>query len=397
MAMRRVTVLWWVLWACGVGVAGGVTAADPLGDLGQVERLQAALATVAEAVAPAVVAIRAERRLSPAELEFGDDSGRVPNDETHRRVRRQQVVPAIGTGIIVDADGAVLTNEHVIHGADLESITCVLSTGEVYAVRAVTSDPRSDLAILRIDGRRLPQVKLGDLSTVRQGHFAIVMGNPYGSASENRGRPAMSFGIVSALGRPLTRELSPLDERYYGNLIQTDARIRPGNSGGPMLNIHGEVIGITTAISTGSGDSDGLGYAIPIDARTKAIIAQLLRGEAVEYGFLGIRLDEPTSEDRRLAGAPSGARGALVREVEPQTPAAQAKLRAGDLVVEFDGLSVRGVDELIRLVGAARVGTPVSLTFYREGATQTVTVSPARRNVPQGVTCKAPTASQPGE
>ena len=384
--------VWWVIAAGVVGLAGNSTllAAQPLGDFAQIEKLQATLASVAEAVSPAVVAIRAERRPSPLEAQSSPDSSRMPDDETHRPPRRGQVYPAVGSGVILEAGGAVLTNEHVIHGATPENITCILSTGEVYNVRSIHSDPRSDLAILRIDAKDLPQARLGDLVNVKQGHFVIVLGNPFGSASVNRGRPALSFGVVSALGKPLTQQLDPTDERYYGNLIQTDARINPGNSGGPMLNIRGEVIGVVTATSTRSGGSEGVGYAIPIDARSKSIITQLLRGEPVEYGFLGVRLDDPTVEDRRLAGAPDNLRGAMIRNVESGFPAAQASLQPGDMVVEFDGAAVQNVDELIRAVGAARVGSPVTVVYYRSGERRSVSVSPARRAVLAGVNMEVP-------
>jgi serine protease Do len=153
--------------------------------------------------------------------------------------------------------------------------------------------------------------------------------------------------------------------------------------------MRGEVIGITTAVTTRSGGGEGLGYAIPMDERTRAIIAQLLRGEPVEYGFLGVQLDEPSGEDRENAGAPAGA-GALVRQVERNTPADLAKLQPGDIVVEFDGVAVHDTDQLIRMVGAARVGSPVSVTFYRGGSRQTVKAVPARRDVPPGINAYAP-------
>lgn len=359
----------------------------PLGDYRQVEMIQAVLARVAESVAPSVVAIRSERQFGASRPDGSDE---MPDDETHNRLRGR-TWPAVGSGLIIDATGLILTNEHVIHDAVPEDITCVLSSGEVYTVKSVTSDPRSDLAVLRIDARDLPPVALGDAGLVRQGHFAIVLGNPFGIAWESQGKPSMSFGIISALGRPLTRQLDPLGERYYGNLIQTDARINPGNSGGPLLNIRGEVIGVTTAISTRSGSSEGVGYAIPIDRRTKSIISHLAIGERIEYGFLGVLLDNPSREDRRLAGGPS-AGGALIREVERGTPAEKADLRPGDLVVEFDGVEVQDVDQLIREVGAAQVGVEVSMVFYRAGTRRTVHVAPARRDVLPGVNIEEPLA-----
>ena len=344
--------------------------AGDLGSLEQLEAIQSTLATVADAAAPCVVAIRSERPI---------EGGRVRSSDQPSS-RGARTLPTIGTGMIVDSAGLVLTNEHVIHGAKPDQITCVLANGDRYKAISVQCDLRSDLAVVHIDARNLPSLKLGDARTVRQGHFAIVLGNPFGLAWDSQGKPAMSFGIISALGRPLTRQLDPGGERYYGNLIQTDARINPGNSGGPLLNIRGEVIGVTTAISTRSGSSEGVGYAIPMNEGVRAIVDRLKAGREVEYGFLGVRLDWPTAEARKTSGGPASG-GALITEVETGTPAEQSKLSPGDLVVQFDGADVEDAEQLIRLVGAAQVGVPVDVTYYRGGAKRTVRVIPARRQV----------------
>lgn len=372
------------LLSCGLilGAAASAWAAPSLGDFAEMERLQATLADVAEEAAPSVVAIRAEKRGRATTTSDAPDSS-PPYRQTPSPLRpRETRYPVVGSGMILRSDGVILTNEHVVADAAPEDIVCTLSNGDSYTVRAVTSDRRSDLAVLRIDARDLSEARLGDARQLKKGHFAIVMGNPFGIAAE--GKPAMSFGIISELGRPLTRQLSPDDQRYYGNLIETDARINLGNSGGPLLNLRGEVIGITTAVSTRSGGHEGVGYAIPMDQRTRSIVDQLVRGEIVEYGYLGIRLDSPNQTERRRAGSPAGL-GALVRQVEDNTPAAKSKLRSGDVIVEFDGSPVQDIDELIRMVGAARVGVPVAVTFYREGIRQTLEVSPARREVTPGV------------
>lgn len=346
-------------------------AEQSLGDMAQIELLERTLADVADAVRPSVVAIRSERRTTSEEDEA------MPDDEVHRGMRNR-VFPAVGSGVIISADGLILTNEHVVQNAEPERITCILSDGESFRVRDITSDPRSDLAVLRIEATDLKPIRLGDVSNVRQGHFAIVMGNPFGSASDNHGRPAMSFGVVSALGQELTRQLDPMGERYYGNLIQTDARINPGNSGGPLLNIRGELIGINTAISTRSGGSEGVGYAISIDKRTKDIIDQLARGREVEYGYLGVDLDSPSPVERVNAGAPVRG-GAIVREVRGGTPAAAASFKEGDVIVEFDGRRVQDRDHLVRLVGASRVGADISVLVYRDKQRMTLQVRPGRR------------------
>jgi len=379
------TVRFAALVAAAALVVTSVAQGQPEPDsLARVELLQNTLAAVADEVRPSVVAIRADRRVGM--YDPGADNTAPPDDQISRQFP-ESVIPAVGSGIVISADGLILTNEHVIHNADPESIE-VLIAGERYAVRGITSDPRSDLAVLRIDARSLKPLRLGDLSTVRQGHFAIVMGNPFGSASDNHGTPALSFGVISALGQDLTHKLDP--GRYYGNLIQTDARINPGNSGGPLLNIKGEVIGLNTAISTRSGGNEGVGYAIAIDERTKEIITQLSRGEEVEYGYLGVRLAPPKTGDLQPPeGASPG--GALIMDVEFGTSAAAAGLQAGDLVVKFAGRPVDSVDQLIRLVGAARVGVKVTMTVCRNQRRLNLTVVPARREgLPRGVNIEVP-------
>jgi serine protease Do len=359
-----------VFWVCPPAFA-----ADPKGDLEQIKRLQSTLADVAERVAPSVVAIRSEYELE----ELTDNTSGRGSAESSRSFPHP-LIPSVGSGIVIDSGGLILTNEHVVHGAEPANIVCVLSSGEQYTVRWINADPRSDLAVLRINAKNLPPARLGDIKNVKQGHFAIVLGNPYGSATDSDGSPAMSFGIVSALGRQLTPQLDPTDNRYYGNLIQTDARINPGNSGGPLLNINGEVIGINTAVSTRGGGSQGIGFAIPIDQRVKDIIQSLRRGEAIEYGFLGVRLQGPgSSRGPRLV--PANGSGAAVIDVLPDSPAARANLQPGDLITRFGDETVDHSDELIRLVGAARVGVPVDVTYTRDGKSRTATITPGQRPV----------------
>lgn len=367
------TVAWLTLLLAPGFVGAQAAAADDgaLGDMRQVEKLQRVLADVADSVRPSVVAIRSQRRISDS------SSGRMPDDETHRGLRGR-VIPAVGSGVVISADGCILTNYHVVENAEPERITCDLADGQSFHALSVTGDSRSDLAIIRVEAADLTPVRIGDLSNVRQGHFVVALGNPYGTASENNGRPALCFGVVSALGMELTRQLDPLGERYYGNLIQTDARIHPGNSGGPLININGELIGINTAVSTTNGSSEGLGYAISIDKRTRDIIARLSRGEKIEYGYLGVDLDAPTTADRNAAGAPRTG-GALVRGVRPGTPAETAKLQSGDVIMEFDGERVQDRDHLVRLVGASRVNTDVALLVYRDKKQVRLQVRPGRR------------------
>ncbi|NLX13577.1 MAG: PDZ domain-containing protein [Phycisphaerales bacterium] len=371
----------WLL-AFSAGLAGTVFGQITEEDVAQVERLQSTLAEIADEVRPSVVAVRAHRRINLAAPE--NERSSTPSERDPGGLPIEQIVPSVGSGMVIDGAGLILTNEHVVHNADPADIECVVANGESYPVEGITTDPRSDLAVLRIEAENLKPVRLGDLSEVRQGYFAIVLGNPFGSAYEGSGRPSMSFGIISALGQVLTPQLDPLDQRYYGNLIQTDAPINPGNSGGPLLNIKGEVIGITTAISTRSGGSQGIGYAIAIDARTKDIISKLARGERVGYGYLGISLDLAGGGYGPAKGAATR-QGAWIKEVSPDTPAAAANLRPGDCVVAFDGQPIVNGDHLIRQVGATPVGRQVSLSVIRDGRQIDVTISLASRDVPKGI------------
>ncbi|MBP7935909.1 MAG: trypsin-like peptidase domain-containing protein [Phycisphaerae bacterium] len=353
-------------------------AADPV----QVEALEQTLVAVAETLRPSVVAIRANRPMDGSETQEAPEpppNGGVRPGSSRRGRPEERRYPSVGSGVIISPDGQILTNEHVVAGAQPDDITCILSSGESYRVQEVYADPRSDLAVMTIGAKGLKPAVLGNLETVRQGQFAIVMGNPFGSALESRGRPAMSFGVISALGRGLNQQLDPLmTQRYYGNLIQTDARINPGNSGGPLLNLKGEVIGINTAISSRSGGSEGMGYAIPMSARTKEIIAALARGEEVEYGFLGVGLRSIRDEEPQGSDGPTGA---VVDSIERQAPAAAADLKVGDIIVTVDGHAVRDADEAIALIGGARVGVPMQLIFRRGSRRLTAQVVPARRKV----------------
>lgn len=368
---------------CLSGSVGQVRAASSDGDLLAIEKLQDTIAEVADLVRPSVVAIRAERKLD--EEEFDRD---VPDDETHRPLRERRW-PSAGTGVLISAEGHILTNEHVIHSARPEDIECLLANGETFTAQGITSDPRSDLAVIKIEGGEFRAARLGDASRVRQGHFVLSMGNPFGTASENSGRSALTFGVISALGSDLTAKLDLSDQHYYGNLIQTDAKINPGNSGGPLINLRGEVIGITTAISTRSGLSEGVGYAISVDERVKQIIEHLKRGEEVEYGFLGVKLERPTEAQRKNAGAPVTG-GAVVREVTSGAPA-DGKLAEGDIVVEFNRRHVDDVDQLIRLVGAAPVGQEIEIKVIRSAQMLSLNVVPARRKQAlKGIHVEAP-------
>jgi len=348
------------VWVPGAVSAGGLDAVPDL------ERIESAFVTLGEQYGRSVVSVRSLRRLSTIH-------GGNPHDDVDDTVfykTEDRLVPAAGSGVLIRAGGVIITNEHVVQGA--ERIEVVLHDGRQFVATSVRTDPRSDLAVVTIEADKLTVAKLGDLARVRRGQWAIAMGNPYGFSRD--GQAAMSYGIVSAIGRALP-ELDRSEKRYYGNLIQTDADINPGNSGGPLFNLYGEVIGINTAISTRSGSSDGVGFAVPISRRTRAVIDKLIVGEKVEYGFLGVRVDTLKGHDGRAKT------GAYVTDVLAATPAAGAKLRKGDCIVALDGVPIDSGDHLVRLVGATPIGRPVTVKYIRLGRTRLSEIALRKRAI----------------
>ncbi|MCG3137653.1 MAG: hypothetical protein HJJLKODD_01502 [Phycisphaerae bacterium] len=308
------------------------TTSDLLADL---EKVQQAFVQLAEKTSPSVVAI--ETRY--------DAGGKIPT---------------VGSGVILTAEGLILTNDHVVR--DGVKILVTVAGGHRHTGRLVGRDARSDLAVIDIDAEKLQPARLGDLAEVRVGQWALAMGNPFGLARD--GQMGLSYGIVSGLGKSL-KALEEEGKKYYGNLIQTTADINPGNSGGPLFNIRGEVIGINTAIETTSGISEGLGFAIPIDNRTRTIVDYLRRGESVPYGFLGVNVRDAEPELLKQISS-ANPWGVVVTRVYPATPAETARLQERDLIVQVESQYVQSPEQLVRLVSATPAGQTISLLVYRE-------------------------------
>ena len=263
---------------------------------------------------------------------------------------------SLGSGVVVDPDGFVLTNNHVVENADL--IMVRVSEDEEYKARVVGKDPPTDLALLKVDVRRLPAARLGDSNALRVGDWVLAIGSPFGLER------TVTAGIVSAKGRVI-------GAGPYDDFIQTDAAVNPGNSGGPLVNTRGEVIGINSAIFSESGGSVGIGFAIPINL-AKELIPQLKTKGRVARGWLGVAIEPVTAELAKKLGR--AREGALVREVVPNGPAARADVRAGDLIVAFDRTPVRRAGELPRLTARAPAGSDVEVTLLRDGREQTIKV-----------------------
>jgi serine protease Do len=349
--------------------------------------VEEAIERAADRVGPAVVNILVMRDaaglMGMEDPEGGPDN--LPDDlrEFFERYRRAPHPPlraqGNGSGVIISSDGFILTSEHVVR--DSTEIEVTLATRKRYRARIVGADPRRDLAVVRIEAAGLPAARLGDASALRRGQFVLALGSPFGFGRD--GQASISFGIVSGTGRAIPGIGRELD-RYYGNLIQTDAAVNPGNSGGPLANLDGEVVGVSAVISSTTGASDGVGFAVPISAQTRAIIERLKKGEEIVYGFVGIEIQEVTDEEAKASGAEVGA-GAYVAKVLPEAPGAKAGVKEGDVVVGIGDTPVRDPNDVIQIVQATPVGDKVTLVVLRKGKRERLTVEVARRPGPQEV------------
>jgi serine protease Do len=332
---------------------------------------------------PAVVSIRSteivrmsdQRRrnfgIDPFEFFFPD-----PSDPNRRRFGGsdddddERAQTSGGSGFIISPDGYILTNNHVIESASKVQVHYGADEngngGRTVAAKIVGRDPATDLALLKIDtDQQLPSIRLGDSERIRKGDWAIAIGHPF--TFEN----TLTVGVVSAKGRSLglSRET-----QSFENFIQTDAAINFGNSGGPLLNIAGEVIGINTAIR--GGGAQGIGFATPVNV-AKTLLPQLKEGK-VTRGYLGMTISDVTEDTREAFNLPE-ARGALVQSVDEGKPAAKAGIRHGDVVVEVDGRPIRNNRELIDYVSYKPVGSEVKITIIRNGQRQVLTAKTAER------------------
>lgn len=317
------------------------------------------VANIVERVGPAVVRIDAARTVTSRVPDIFDDpvfrqffGGQIPR--TQSRVQQ-----GTGSGFIISSDGRILTNAHVVDGATNVNVT--LNNGQRYTGRVVGTDPVTDVAVIQIQANGLPTVPLANSDQLRPGEFAIAIGNPLGLDN------TVSTGIVSATGRT-SNQVGVADKRVQ--FIQTDAAINPGNSGGPLLNSRGEVIGMNTAILRGA---QGLGFAIPINTAQR-ISSQLVAQGRVEHPYVGVQMLELTPEVRQSINSdPNNGltiaenRGVLVVRVLPNSPAARAGLRAGDVIRRVNGQEVTKADAVQRAVENTRVGEQLQLELSRGG------------------------------
>lgn len=282
----------------------------------------------------------------------------MPNEQQPRRQERRQ--RSAGSGVIVDADdGVVMTNYHVIKDADEVKVS--LLDGRSFEAKVKGSDPELDIAILEIDARDLVEVKIADSSRLEVGDFVVAIGNPFGLGQ------TVTTGIVSALGR------SGLGIEGYENFIQTDASINPGNSGGALVNLKGELIGINTAIITPAGGNVGIGFAIPSNMAS-ASMTQIIEHGEVKRGQIGIGIQDITPELREALDLDNGIQGVLVSNVTKDTPADDAGIKSGDIILTVDGHDTKSVGQLRSRIGIKSIGDKVQIKLLREGKEKTFKV-----------------------
>jgi serine protease Do len=347
------------------------------------------LAPLVERVLPAVVNISAQKTEEAATKteqpgENGDQSS-TPFDELQRRFfeNREQPqvhgeVTALGSGFIIDPSGYVVTNGHVVGKS--EKITVILQDNSQHAAKIIDRDEKTDLALLKIDTKeQLPFVSWGDSDQAKVGDWVVAVGNPFGLGG------TVTAGIISALGRDI-------NSGPYDDFIQLDAPINRGNSGGPTFNLSGEVIGINTAIYTPSGGSVGIGFAIPSDT-AKNIIVQLRKNGRVTRGWLGVAVQSITPTIAKSLGLnPEQPSGALVASVTPNSPATEAGIEQGDVILSAAGHPIKERRDLLRLVATAPIGQKFDLTVRRNG--KEMNVAATIKELPENPT--PPVVTVPG-
>ncbi|HVL37027.1 MAG TPA: Do family serine endopeptidase, partial [Burkholderiales bacterium] len=278
-----------------------------------------------------------------------------------------------GSGFIVEADGVILTNAHVVDGAD--EVTVRLLDRREFKGKVVGLDRHSDVAVVKIEAKGLPTVKLGDPSQLRVGEWVLAIGSPYGFAH------TATSGIVSATARSVSNST-------YVPFIQTDAAVNPGNSGGPLFNLRGEVIGINSQIYSRSGGFQGIAFAIPIDVAAN-VKAQLMATGKVERGRIGVTIQEVTQSLAESFGL-DRPRGALISSVEAGSPAEQAGIKAGDVVLAVQGKAIERSAELPLAVAAAKPGSRAGFELWRDGQKQALEVTVGALGAPRLVVAEAP-------
>ena len=336
--------------------------------IGNAHAMPDSFADLATRLTPAVVniatshtvAARNAPNFQPPFDEFFEEFFGQRRDQSRNPSKRK--VSSLGSGFIIDPSGIIITNNHVIEKAD--EITVKLSDKREYPARILGRDPKTDLAVLKVDASKpLPYVPLGASSEARVGDWVIAIGNPFGLGG------SLSAGVISAINRDI--QSGP-----YDSFIQTDAAINRGNSGGPLFNMQGEVIGVNSAIISPSGGSVGIGFSIPADL-VKSVVAQLRTYGETRRGWLGVRIQQVTKELAENLELDDTS-GALISEVSPDGPAAKGGVKAGDVIIRFDGQEVAQMRDLPRIVAGTDIDKRVAIEVVRRGDRLTLQITTGR-------------------
>jgi serine protease Do len=366
-----------------VSAAAPAAAAAPLDDnsVSALLSLDRAMEALAARVTPAIVNVtvtskKSSDRANPSEN--GDNNGDNDSNGLQQFFGKQfgpgqhgfgqhmgpqsNIEHGLGSGVIISPDGYIVTNNHVIDGA--VDIRVTMTDRRILPAKLIGADPLTDLAVIKIDGSNLPSVPLGDSTQLHPGQTVLAFGNPLGFSF------TVTRGIVSALNRP-----NPFaaDRRSPGQFIQTDAAINPGNSGGPLVNAHGEVVGINTFLVSETGGFSGMGFAIPAQI-VKPTVDSLIKYGKVNHGYIGIGISDVTPDEAKFFHV-NDASGAVITQVEPNSPGAKAGLKVGDVITELNGKAVSDAGELQVQVGEKQPGTTLHLKALRDGKSVDVPVT----------------------
>jgi serine protease Do len=350
--------------------AAATPAAAPLSSesVSALTALDQAMEAVAARVTPAIVNVAVTSKTTPA---MADGQAQSDMEQFYRRFFGQdlpQMQPqprierGIGSGILISPDGYIVTNNHVVNGATEIKVT--MNDRRTYTAKLVGADPLTDLAVIKISGTDLPSVPWGDSKALRPGQTVLAFGNPFGF------RFTVTRGIVSGLNRP---NPDASDPRRPGGFIQTDAAINQGNSGGALVDARGEVVGINTFLISPSGTFSGMGFAIPSQI-AEPVVDSLMRNGKVEHAYMGVGISDVTPENAQFFAMKNN-NGAVITQVDPDTPAAKAGLKIGDVITAVDGKEINDAGQLQIAVGSKSPGAKLQLSVLRNGKEMTVPIT----------------------
>jgi serine protease Do len=346
--------------------AAAAPSAAPIDDnsISALLALDQAMEKLAARVTPAIVNVTVASKPKAdeqAQAEIPDEMRRFfgPN---FRQPQQPQIEHGLGSGVIISPDGYIVTNNHVVDGA--VDVRVTMSDRRVLPAKVIGTDPLTDLAVIKVEGKNFPSVPWGDATQLHPGQTVLAFGNPFGF------RFTVTRGIVSALNRS---NPSPSDARKPGQFIQTDAAINPGNSGGPLVNAHGEVVGINTFLISNSGTFSGMGFAIPSQI-VRPTVEALIRDGKVSHGYMGLGITDVTPENAKFFDSKSNL-GAIVTQVEGNSPAAKAGMKVGDLITGLDGREISDASQLQVTVGQTRPGSTIKLQVLRDGKNMEIPVT----------------------